>query len=87
MATRDSWLLRQNSSMSERDHGATDGLHLGDAGGEEKRDEEVKTRKMRGLYSFKDSSWLTSSPSTGLTITYTGWNGGQDRADTTILVG
>jgi len=28
-------LLHQNSTMSERDHGATDGLHLGDAGGEE----------------------------------------------------
>ena len=28
------------SAMSERDHGATDGLHLGDAGGEEKRCDE-----------------------------------------------
>ena len=28
------------SAMSERDHGATDGLHLGDAGGEEKRSDE-----------------------------------------------
>ena len=30
----------EGSTMSERDHGATDGLHLEDAGGEEKRCKE-----------------------------------------------
>ena len=53
------WLLRQ-----------TDGLHLGDAGGEEKRSDSDESHKVRGLYNFKNSSWLTSSPMNGLTIGY-----------------
>ena len=52
--------------MSERDHGATDGLHLGDAGGEEKRCDEGNSPSWRGLYRFEKSSWLTPSPSTEL---------------------
>ena len=46
VATRDCWLLRQKFTMSERDHGATDGLHLGDAGGEEKRVMRSESRKV-----------------------------------------
>ena len=42
MATRERVAATpEYSSMSEGDHGATDGLHLGDAGGEEKRSNEV----------------------------------------------
>ena len=52
----------RNASMSERDHGATDGLHLGDAGGEEKRCDEGNSPSWRGLYRFERSSWLTTSP-------------------------
>ena len=40
--------------MSERDHGATDGLHLGDAGGEEKSNDEDERRKVEGLYNLRD---------------------------------
>ena len=34
---------------------ATDGLHLGDAGGEEKSNDEDESRKAEGLYSFRDN--------------------------------
>ena len=40
MATRERVAATPEFTMSERDHGATDGLHLGDAGGEEKRGDE-----------------------------------------------
>ena len=61
--------------MSERDHGATDGLRLGDAGREEKRDEGYEL-EMEGLYSFSERSRLTSS--IGLIVDL-GWGGGCDR--------
>ena len=48
-------------SMSERDHGATDGLHLGDAGGEEERSNEGKYRAKGGLYTLERGGWRASS--------------------------
>ena len=51
----------RNASMTERDHGATDGLHLGDAGGEEERSDEGRYRTKGGLYTLERSGWRTSS--------------------------
>ena len=56
------------SSMSERDHGATDGLHLGDAGREEERSDEGDSQT-GGVYIIsRGSSWLTPNPSTDLKL-------------------
>ena len=56
------------SAMSERDHGATDGLHLGDAGGEEKRCDEGILQTGGVYIDSRGVAGSTTSPSTELKL-------------------